>query len=168
MDIQAPFNLVGWVLGQIKHLHELSKKIYPYRLIEMRDEPKSGNTVFKIQLAGKSTVFEMQARDVAGDDVLLHGFSPKDIRIIIYFATKQTLSPLYHVESQAINNETGEMSFDLSDGNQVIRKTASEISLDKNLLRNLNILDAHTIGYQYASEHFFKERDQINLIRAHA
>ncbi|MEM9103731.1 MAG: hypothetical protein AAGB12_15585 [Pseudomonadota bacterium] len=76
----------------ISQYRELQQQSYFYRVTDIQPDIKRNHTLIVIQLVGKSVRMKLPACEVAGDEAMLRGFSPLDIRTITFYATKDKLA----------------------------------------------------------------------------
>lgn len=129
-----------------------------YRIVEVKLS-SSGQYKLNIQIIGKSTVVECTPEEIAADDRMLEGFSKKDIRAITYFACKQCKTPNYKIIMQEFCNSFNKILFKLKghDSEEIILKTASQITLDKNIINGLSPEDICSISYAAGYEQSFNK-----------
>lgn len=161
-------SLFEYVQLFFKWYSEISKKIQEapvYRLLDVTNN--SSVCCLKIQIIGRSTIFECQPLDIVNNDAFLEGFSKKDVRIITYFATKELNKPKFKIFTQETQQTIDRIIFKLfkKDSKEIIKKTAREISLDKNILNQLSQEDAHLIGYVTANEQENFDREQMEILK---
>lgn len=76
-------DFMSWLLKQYREILEYTSRNYPFRIIEARRAPRTGQTMFTIQFVGKSTCIKLSADELAEDDDLIQGFAPRDVKQII-------------------------------------------------------------------------------------
>lgn len=153
----------AWFLKNYNEEKQISQDIY--RVVEVKQSSINQHKLI-IQVIGKSTVFECTPHEVVKNDRMIEGFSKKDIRIITYFACEQSKKPTYKIIMQDFCDKFNQILFKLKkhDGDEIISKTAGQITLDKNLINNLSREDACSISYTAGYEQSFIEKD-INIIK---
>ncbi|OGT06658.1 MAG: hypothetical protein A2103_03570 [Gammaproteobacteria bacterium GWF2_41_13] len=145
-----------------KHLDAISKSLSPktalafnpiYRVAEI-EKDKNGEYEITIQLIGKSTVFKMKPEEILADDKMTDQFSPRDVRTLTYLGYLDINSPKYRILAKKLSEKDNRMLFALhKKGDKLLHvKTASEISQNKEILKQIDQQDAHMIGYMTASE----------------
>ena len=162
---------IHYVTLAIKKYHELmdnTNRADAYRVVDIKFDVLNQCKVL-VQLVGKSRIITFNPRELAACDELLEKFSKKDIRTIIYLATQEILKPKQKIIIQEFCEDTGQWIFKLKNSSHKnIKKTASDISLNKTLLNELSQEDAHVVGYMSATESILREKKTINsLIRHH-
>ncbi len=76
-------DFMSWLLKQYREILEYTSRNYPFRIVEARRAPRTGETLFTIQFVGKSTCIKLSADELAEDDDLIQGFAPRDVKQII-------------------------------------------------------------------------------------
>lgn len=144
--ISSMFEYTAWFLKKYNDQRQIQQNIY--RVVEVR-QSSSGQYKLAIQVIGKSTVVECTPREIVANDRMLEGFSKKDIRAITYFACEQSQKPMYKIIMQEFCDTLNKIFFKLKkrDSNEIISKTAGQISLEKNLINNLSQEDMCSISY---------------------
>ncbi|HLB42977.1 MAG TPA: hypothetical protein VJN02_09070 [Gammaproteobacteria bacterium] len=149
--------LKDYIKPLLNLVYELNKQVQQqdaYRIIEITQD-KNGVYTLKVQMIGKSIPpIKYSPQEIAGNDNLMAGFSKQDIRTITYLATVEMLKPKYEIHTQEIKNDSDRVFFKLKrqGSNQLIEKTADEITKDKEILNELNQVDAHKIGYSLRND----------------
>lgn len=156
----------NWVLKKYQELQQHTHQSDAFRIAEVKHN-KADECIIKIQLIGKSTIFECTPNEIVANDQILEGFSKKDIRTLTYFATQEIKKPKHKILVQEFCETLNKIKFKLGmrDSKKPIEKTAEQISLDKELLNNLNAADAHLIGYTTAIEQMVREGDEMESLR---
>jgi hypothetical protein len=155
----------GWILKKYTeiHQHEMAKE--KYRLVDIKQN-MTGENILRIQLTGKSVFFTCTPHEVVTNDELLEGFSKKDLRTIVYLATKTVKKPLYRILYQAFFSKLNKVIFKLgNDTTTSIEKTGDQITLDKSLIRNLDPEDALIVGFATASEQINKDKNEMDRLK---
>ena len=157
--ILLAFQYTGYLLKKfIEQQHEQQRNIY--RIAEV--SKKSNQYKVVVQIIGKSTVVECTPQEIVADDRMLEGFSKKDIRAITYLACEQVRLPKYKVVMQDFCDGLNKILFKLkkTESNEIISKTAGQISLDNDLIHNLSHEDLRCVSYTagYEQSHFDKNK----------
>lgn len=76
-------DLLSWLLNQYREILEYTARNYPFRIVDSCRSLRTGETIFTIQFVGKSSIIKMSASELAEDDDLIQGFSPRDVKKII-------------------------------------------------------------------------------------
>jgi len=84
---------------------------------------------------------------------LLEGFSKKDIRAITYLACQQLKKPKYKIILQEFSDACNKMKFKIKNKDQIIIKSASQIILDKSIIKNMSKDDISSVSYIAGYEH---------------
>lgn len=166
--IVSIFEYTAFFLKKYSDQHQFQQDIY--RIVEIKQSPL-GQYKFVVQIIGKSTVIECTPHELVANDQMLEGFSKKDIRVIIYFACEQRKKPRYKIIMQEFCDSFNKILFKLKkrDSNEIIFKTAAQISLDKNIINNLSQEDlcsiSYTAGYEQCShETFTNTMEEIAIV----
>lgn len=166
LGIMKEGQFTNYFLALCNKIHELQKSTQDaFRIVSIINN-ELGEKLFKIQIIGKSAIFEATPQEIARNDVLLEGFSKKDVRIIIYYATQEIAKPTYKILVQDFEEATNKTVFKLGKRGEPnpLKKTADEISLDKNLLNQMTQQDAHMVGYMTAMEYISTEKEVIKKL----
>jgi hypothetical protein len=109
---------------------------------------------------GADNFFKSTLKEILGNEEILQGFSPKDIRNITYLYCLEVLRPNYKIIAQEYSEELQQDIFTLKKIGEdyTLRKTAEEISTDKEFIKQFRQLDAHKIGYNLGEIHSAKDR----------
>jgi len=147
----------AWFFKKYSDQQQFQQTIY--RIIEVK-QLSSGQYKLIIQVIGKSTVIECTPQEIVTNDQMLEGFSKKDVRAITYFACERASKPKYKIVMQEFCEIFDKIIFKLKKHNsdEVILKTADQISLDKNLMNNLSQEEACSISYVAGYELSFAEK----------
>lgn len=153
--ISSFIEFVAWFLNKYQK-QQTAQNIY--RLIDLKQLP-TGQHKLIIQVIGKSIVIEHSPQEVVANDQILEGFSKKEIRLITYIACEQRNKPRYKIVMQEFCNKFNRILFKLKkyDSDEMISRTASQISLDKNIINHLSREDVCSIIYTAGYEHSFSE-----------
>ncbi len=91
----------------------------------------------------------MTPEQIILDDTIIDGLSSKETRAITYLAVLERLAPENHLISWELDQILQEYTVTLKDKKnlKVERKSASEISRDKQIINKLTPEDANRIGY---------------------
>lgn len=154
--------MLKWYQLVNKHMQERSN----YRLVDILYDSE-GDASLKVQIVGRTTVFECRASEIAVNDNFLEGFSKKDIRTITYLATREISRPKISILAQEIKQIVNQVVFKLSrkGSKETISKTAIELSQDKGLLNQLSPEDAHLVGYVSAGEKIKLEKQEMERLK---
>ena len=107
-----------------------------------------------VQIIGKSTVFKMKPEEILANDKMTDQFSPIDVRTLTYLGYLDINSPKYRILAKKLSEKDNRMLFALhKKGEKKVHiKTASELSLDKEIINQIDQQDAHMIGFMAASD----------------
>lgn len=139
------------ILSQYKEQHQQSTI---YRIIEI-EQLLSGKYKIIAQIIGKSTLIECTPQELVVDNKMLEGFSKRDIRTITYFACEPAKKPKYKIVMQEFCGQLNKVLFKLKfqNQNEPIVKTATQITMDKDLINDLSCEDVQSISYIAGYEH---------------
>jgi len=160
----------GWemhknILTIIEYISYLFKNYTAVQQVQLQNrcsissiqQTKNGTKII-FQIIGKSIFMESSPQEILSNNDFTECFSKKDIQKIIYAQINdqnenqfnQNLKLIY----QEFNAEDGKTKFVLKDKKENITlKTASEIILDKKIVKKLTQEDAINIGYIAGYEH---------------
>lgn len=167
MSLRNPSSILEYAASILKTYSKLQKQFSNnliYRIIDIKEDNLK-SPLLVVQVAGKANIFEVPPKEIAADDNMLEGFSKKDIRTITYLASKEdNTHPEYKIIEQVICHESNTMSYKLQriTNNEIIAKSAQQISLDKTLVSGLKPEDAHSVGYVAGYESMLKEKQEIH------
>ena len=158
-----------YIASLITLISELKKDVerqVNYKIVDIKTDAQD-NTILMIKLSGKQAVVACSPDEIVSHDGFLEGFSKQDVRTITYFATKQLHRPSIELIGQHIDCSTNETIFQFNDRKEGahFNKPASEVSCAHTLLRKLDQLDAHIIGYAACAEAFERERRELDALR---
>ncbi len=154
---------VGWFLKRYHDQQQVQQNVY--RLVEVK-QSCLGQYKLVIQLIGKSAMIELTPHEIVANDRMLEGFSKKDIRDITYLACEQYKKPRYKIIMQEFCDKFNKILFKLKkrDSDEIILKTAGQISLDKNLIHSLSPEDICSVSYAAGYERSSLEKC-VNVIK---
>jgi len=160
MRFQKISLLLGYLMWFLKKYSDPQIQQNIYRIVEIK-KIFSGEYKLVIQIIGKSTVIECTPQEIVLNDEMLVGFSKKDIRDITYFACKAERNPKNKIVIQEFCEKLNKMLFKLKpiNNDEVIVKTANQISLDKKLINSLSVEDVQSISYMAGYEHALNEKN---------
>jgi len=158
--VTSLFEYAGWVLKKYQESQNAQQDIY--RLVDIK-YPHSTQCKLVIQVIGKCITFESTPKEIISDDRLLESFPKKDIKTIMYTAYFQNSQPKCKIITQEFCEEHNQMMFKLKNqGNdEVILKSAAEISLDKTMINSLSCQDVQTISYIAGCERSFNDENEM-------
>ena len=124
-----------------------------YRVVNI-EKDKQGDYYAIIQIIGKGATFKMKPEEILANDKTTNQFSPCDIRTLTYLGYLGINAPKYTILAKKLSQDNDNMIFAVKKkgAENIIMKTASEISSDDEILKSLNQKDAHEVGYQVANE----------------
>jgi len=156
---------IGWLFKQYQQAKQEARQREAYKIVA-KEANKSGVTRFTVQLSGKATTFKLTAQEIIADDSLMEGFSKQDIRTVTYYACQDLHKPKTKVVIQNFCEKLNKTVFGIKHfGEEDIKQmTASDISLDKELLRSLNQEEAHLVGYVSANDKIAEEKAMMEKL----
>jgi hypothetical protein len=156
--------MIKTVKAIFKNFNESRKKASftpSYRIVEI-SQLKHEEYVVTIQLINKTMTFHAKPEEILSNDDLVDQFSPRDVRTLTYLGYLSIHAPKYKILAQRLSETNDKTIFALrkkADG-EVIVKTADEILKEKEILHNLCILDAHSVGYSLGIENILREKEE--------
>ena len=157
------------IIGKVKNrLARISKELSAnnalafkpsYRVASI-EKNKHGDFEVIIQLIGKAATFKMKPEEVLADDKMTDQFSPRDVRTLTYLGYLDINTPKYRILAKRLSEKDNRMVFAVhKKGEKNLQvKTASEISQDEEIIKQIDQQDAHMIGYTAASEAMLYEK----------
>ncbi len=135
-------------------------------LVNLKRDSSRSTFIAQIKILGNPIVFECSPQKIVLNNQLLNEFSKKAICMLAYIAMIDITKDKNQIFSQKFDPETNKTIFNLGmEGSPItIKKTASEVSLDLDLLTSLNVKDAHLIGFNLAYEQMLAEKKEILLL----
>jgi len=157
---------IGWLFKQYQELKETAQPKSAYKLVDI-EENKNGKTILTIQVTGKAITFKSTPQEILADDKVTECFSSKDIRTITYYACQTLNKPKNKIVIKKFCEKLNKMVFGVKniDKDNISEKTAKEISLDKNLIKNLSPEEAHMVGFTSAGEQASDEKVEMAELR---
>lgn len=152
---------ITWILSKYQEIQKQVQLQDVLRIVEVKKN-NTGYTSLIIQVIGKASIFECSPVEIVKNDTLLESFSKKEIRLITYLASQEIKKPTYKIYVQEFCNKINKFIFKLGRYgiDKPIIKTANQISLDKELIKNLSSEDAHLIGYTTGVEQILNEHEE--------
>lgn len=168
--LKSKKSLGQFISDIIQKYQTLQQYHYPQlqlRLIEATKDTE-GKYHLSIQLIGKSAIFKSTPEEILADNNLVKQFSSTDIRAITYYACQTLNNPKNKIISKHFSDELNTMVFEVKnyEQNTTSKKTAAQISLDKQIVTQLSPEDAHMIGYIASQDTHSLEKDAIQKARA--
>ena len=154
-----------YILWFAEQYHQLKSQMtksknnrFKYKVVTTKQEYFScGKIVLSFLDNVGETLPPLTPKEILADTQLMSGLHPLDAASIAILSQDQTSCSITGYQR---SNEDGEWRFSILHKNGKSEyKTASEISLDKSLIKKLNGLDAHRIGFATAEE----QHDRENL-----
>lgn len=136
-----------------------------YRIVSI-EKDDTDQYYITIQVIGKPLSYKTKPEKLLSDDKLVNLFSPIDIRNLTYLGYLGINAPKYKILAKQLSDEKGETLFAIKkkgEKNQHV-VTATQISTNENILKELNQIDAHMIGFTTATEQASIEKQQKEKI----
>lgn len=145
-----------WIINKYQEIRKTHNDT-AYRVIDIQKSNKK--TILTIQISAKNTVFKATPQEIISQEDFLESFSKKDIRLISYlaFSIKPKKSKIIIQEFCGKLNKTI-FGIKISDQEKILRLSAGEISLNKEVLSSLSPDQALMVGYLLADESFSSEK----------
>lgn len=164
------------MLGKLKkHLSNISKNLStttalsePIYRIASIEKDKHEDYEITVQLIGKSSVFKMKPEEILADDNITDQFSPRDVRALTYLGYLDINSPKYRILAKRLSEKDNKILFALHKRGEknLCIKTASEISQNKDILKQMDQQDAHMVGFITANDEMLRENvTKENIIK---
>lgn len=162
-----------WLVKQYRDVLEYTARHYPFRVVNEYREPRSGKTIFTIQFVGKSTVIKLDADDIANDDELIQGFSPRDVkRIVKASLLKQALTVIpggaansckIIAKNLTMAQNKPTYTIEQTEANEKVTKTLEldEVTRSKELLLKFSKQDIFEIAYTAGASSILSAQDEI-------
>lgn len=138
--------------------HRYYRKEYAYKLLEVERCNKTNQVKLHVQVCLKNIFLVFKPEELVSNENVLCCFSPLDVKqittIALQEATQEESSKvqrvpqykiIFHYYSKKDKKEMIVLSYKGKD--ERIIKSAQEISRDKNILTELDAVDANRIGY---------------------
>ncbi|MCD8525489.1 MAG: hypothetical protein LRY67_07225 [Gammaproteobacteria bacterium] len=132
---------------------------HPAYKVHSIDQDENDNYIVKIQIIRKSLCFDTTPEKILSSDRITNKFSPTDIRTLTYLGYLDINSPKYKIMAQKLaENDQLVLLLREKKKNKLETKLPSEISINKENIKNFDSNDAHLIGYAQAMEDLAKEK----------
>lgn len=155
------------ILKNISQIIKKSQKQFQYNChITAIEQDKHENYIATIQITNKRQIFKMRPEEILADDKLTDCFSQRDIRTLTYLGYLGINSPKYRILAQRLSETDNRLVFAIKkrSDNNVIIKTAAELSADEEIIKSLDQKDAHMLGYTTGSEQTIVEKNEIGKL----
>ncbi len=155
-------SIVAYFTRLLRQFRKVQQKRDIFRIVDM-EQGRGGKYKLVVQIVGKNITYKITPEEILADDKMLEGFSRQDVRNLTYLACQikaEPNAPKSRILVQEFCDNYNRMMFSISrpDDEAVVMKSASEISLDKDLLAELSQEDAHMVGYTTATEQMLEEQ----------
>lgn len=157
---------IAWVSKKYNELLQETQNKEIYRIVEVKNHTHETCKV-RVHIVGTDKTIEWIPQDILADDRLLEGFSKKDIRTLTYYACKEINKPKFKIISHGFSDRLKKVLFLIKNlkTNEEAEATASKISLNKEMINQLNPEDAHRIGYWCGNEEVLKEKEMLEKLK---
>lgn len=147
-----------WLIVSFKEFISESSSKPEYQIIDVYECSKTGFTKAKIKLSSRH-IIEKNISDIVIDNEFLEGLDKKTIRTLTYIATVERMKPDYSIVVQELGNEVDDYLLEIRSrsGKQIIKKSPSEMSKNKELISKLSPVDASRVGYLAGVKETVKE-----------
>jgi hypothetical protein len=138
----------GWFSLMLKEFMVEAATKPQYEIVDIFECKKTGFTKAVIKLSERHTK-EKNISDIIMDNELIEHLDSKTVRTLTYIATVEHLKPDYSIVVQHMTSEVDEYILEIKSRNsaETIKKSPSELSKDKDLIKQFNPLEANKIGY---------------------
>jgi len=145
------FEYLNWFFKQYHQIQQTNAPQHTFRLVDIRSKRK-GKHIVTVQVIGTQNIFSASPDEILNNDRIIEHFSSSDIRKITQYVY-ETKPHKCEILSQTVNHQN-EILFKIKSNEDDLleEKTASEISLNPELIDSLSSRDAHTVGYLTAHE----------------
>lgn len=139
---------------------------FAYRVVDI-EELEQGHYQVTVQVSGKSTVFKTTPSKLLADDNMVDQFSQRDIRALTYLGYHEIHSPKYHILATKHIKDQSQTVFAVKKRGEeeVMVKTAAELSSDKEIVSNLSQEQAHMLGFTSGTEQTSDEQRQMQELK---
>lgn len=136
-----------------------------FKISDLRQN-RQGEHLVLVRLTNQATTFLCKPSLIVNDDKLLAGFCQRDVRAITYLATQEIFQPKYQIISQQFCDTLKHIIFQIQQrGNpRLLKRSADQLSKDKNILTQLSQEDAHRVGFASAIEQSAREREFFDYL----
>jgi hypothetical protein len=168
-------NFLKYSINTLKSKYKSIQKThstFPLRIIDKELSPRTGDTIYTIQIVGKNLVSKLQATELFNDAHLLAALSPFDLLKFVNISNKQRfyknsnllIFPChmhYKMIAKSYDCKTQETIFtiEIVQANQTMQKkyTALEIVNGPLILEKLSSKENYGLGFAIGSEAVLKE-----------
>jgi hypothetical protein len=168
-------SILNRVIKEYKTLLEHTRRSKPLKIVEILNlSTIPGETQFNIQVTHKSCIVRMSAAEIINSNYNLNDFSDFHAEMIrqaaqgklIQFLKLSEKEPAYKIISKRFDAKMQQYIFTIeSKENFRFTSTAEELSMDKNLLSNIDMQDIYDIGYTQGAESILKEQTSLLLAK---
>lgn len=143
---------IGKFIKKCGDLKDEIKNTPAYQIIDIRIY--NGNHKLIVQINGTGKSVSYFPHEIAADDIFLEQFSIQDIRTILVLSFEEIQKPLYSIVSHKFCGKRNKIIFRLRkrQSSELLELSASELSIDKDIIKKCSPEDAHRVGFCYGSE----------------
>lgn len=158
-------NWYEWLASMVKEFMVEAKTRHQYEIVDIFECKKTRFTKAVIKLSERHTK-EANISDIIMDNDLIANLDPKVVRTLTYIATVERLKPDYSIVVQKMTSEVDEYILEIKSklSGEIIEKSPSELSKDKELIAKFNPVEANKIGYLAGVRETVKEYQQLSNI----
>jgi len=144
---------VDWLINQCYETRKAKEALDMYRLIGIK-YTEFDNCRLKIKIIKNNSCFETTPETIAQDEVMMLGFPRHDVRTITYLACEEIRKPKFIIIGKEFCKKTHKTILQILDRKKEVtfKKTASEISRDKEMLSKMSSIDSHLVSYIVTNE----------------
>lgn len=164
-------SIINKLIKEYKGLLALGKPPKPFKIIEIiQTSTIPGETLFVMQVTNKNCFLKLTAGDIL-KNYDLNNFTDFHAQMIqqaalgklVEFLRLDDKNPVYKIISKKFDRKIKQYLFTIETKDQIrFIRTGTELSLDKNLLSNLETGDVYDIGFTQGSESILSESSLKN------
>jgi hypothetical protein len=169
------FALLNKVTKEYKALLDFTRRSKPLKIVDIVELSNiPGETIFTIQLTNKNCILSLKASEIISKKYDLNDFNEFHADMIreaargklIDFLKITEKKPCYKIAEKKFDKTLQQYLFIIETKDNVrFRRTADELSNDKNLLLNMDIRDIYDIGFTEGCESILKEKAALLLAK---
>jgi len=166
-------SLINKLINEYKTLFNYVH-LKPFKIVEILSlSTIPGETKFAIQITHKNCILFLTAAEILQKNYDLVNFSDFHAEMIRKagegklgeFLKLSEINPAYKIVSKRFDSELQQYVFTIEDKEATLfKRTAQELSNDKNLLLNIDINDIYDIGYTRGAESILKEKQDLESL----
>ena len=172
-------DFMSWLLKQYRDILEYTARNYPFRIVDGYRVLRTGETIFTILSVGNRTPIKLTAAELAEDDDLIQGFSPKDVKRIMQAAlTKSKIAVIhgglqqtpYKILAKNFERDAAKLSYIIEQTNAYNEKitktfTLDEVTKSKEILLQFSKHDIYEIAYTAGINSILSAQEDIEKIK---